>query len=181
MTLESIVPAAGILDFFRSGFEHTAWRLETRREYAADQASEEYKEFLQGIVPPLDDDGPWFATARAQTADGRRIERVRLVDEPATDNQRYLLATTPSNLAAGEDIRYLHRSEADAIGLGEDVGDFWLFDSRILARFNWTDPDRRMELTTDPEQVVQACQIRDVAWHYAVRYEDFIGRVPSPM
>ncbi|MEU5036538.1 DUF6879 family protein [Streptomyces rubiginosohelvolus] len=174
------VPAAGILDFFRNGFEHTAWRLETRREYAADQASEEYKEFLQGVTPPLDDHGPWFTNAREQTADGRRIERVRLVDEPATDNQRYLLATTPSNLAAGEDIRYLHRSKADAIGLAE-AGDFWLFDSRILARFNWTDADRRMELTTDPEHVVRACQIRDAAWHFAVPYTDFIRRVPSPM
>lgn len=178
--MESIVPASGILDFFRSGFEHTAWRLETRREYAADQASDEYKEFLKGVVPPHDDDGPWFTNARAQTADGRRIERVRLVDEPPTDNQRYLLATTPSNLAAGEDIRYLYRSEAGALGLAS-AGDFWLFDSRVLARFNWEDADRRMELTTDPEQVVRACQIRDAAWHYAVPYTEFISRVPSPM
>ncbi|MGW4250561.1 DUF6879 family protein [Streptomyces californicus] len=173
------VPATRILDFFRDGFEHTAWRLETRREYAADQSSEEYKAFLQGVAPPLDD-GPWFTNARAQTSEGRRIERVRLVDEPPTDNQRYLLTTTPSNLAAGEDIRYLHRSKADTIGLAE-AGDFWLFDSRILARFNWEDSDRRMELTTDPGQVLWACQVRDAAWHYALRYEDFIGRVPSPM
>ncbi|WP_248844599.1 DUF6879 family protein [Streptomyces anulatus] len=174
------VPSARILDFFRDGFEHTAWRLETRREYAADQDTEEYQQFLQGVAPPLEDGGPWFTNARAQTADGRRIERVRLVDEPATDNQRYLLATTPSNLAAGEDIRYLHRSTAAACGFA-DEGDFWLFDSRVLARFNWTDADRRMELTTDPEQVLRACQVRDAAWHYAVRYEDFTGRVPSPM
>ncbi|MFJ9887197.1 DUF6879 family protein [Streptomyces sp. NPDC091287] len=177
--MQSTVPAAQILDFFRDGFEHTAWRLETRQEYAADQGTEEYQQFLQGTMPPLDDGGPWFTNARAQTADGRRIERVRLVDEPPTDNQRYLLATTPSNLAAGEDIRYLHRSSAAALGITD--GDFWLFDSRVLARFNWEDADRRMELTTDPEHVVWACQIRDAAWHHAVRYEDFISRVPSPM
>lgn len=174
------VPAARILDFFRDGFEHTAWRLETRREYAADQGTEEYQQFLQGVAPPRDDGGPWFTNARAQTADGRRIERVRLVDEPPTDNQRYLLATTPSNLAAGEDIRYLHRSAAATLGFA-DEGDFWLFDSRVLARFNWDDADRRMELTTDPEQVLRACQVRDAAWHYAVPYGDFTGRVPSPM
>ncbi|MFD3640942.1 DUF6879 family protein [Streptomyces griseus] len=177
--VQDAVPATGILDYFRDGFEHTAWRLETRRQYAADQSSEEYQQFLHGVAPPLDDGGPWFTNARAQTADGRRIERVRLVDEPPTDNQRYLLATTPSNLAAGEDIRYLYRSEADALGIPD--GDFWLFDSRVLARFNWTDADRRMELTTDPEQVLRACQVRDAAWHYAVPYKDFVGRVPSPM
>ncbi|MGW1814053.1 DUF6879 family protein [Streptomyces sp. NPDC002125] len=178
--MPSIVPAAQILDFFRDGFEHTAWRLETRREYAADQRTEEYQQFLQGVAPRNDEDSPWYSNARAQTAQGKRIERVRLVDEPATDNQRYLLATTPGNLAAGEDIRYLHRSAATALGFTDD-GDFWLFDSRVLARFNWTDADRRMELTTDPEQVLRACQVRDAAWHHAVTYEKFTSRVPSPM
>ncbi|WP_432147976.1 DUF6879 family protein [Streptomyces sp. bgisy029] len=179
MTLQSTVPAAQILEFFRDGFEHTAWRLETRREYAADQASEEYKQFLQGVAPDNEEDSPWYANARAQTGQGKRIERVRLVDEPSTDNQRYLLATTPGNLAAGEDIRYMHRSAATALGLPDH--DFWLFDSRVLAYFNWQDSDRRMELTTDPEQVLRACQVRDAAWHHAVRYEEFTSRVPSPM
>lgn len=173
------VPARGILEFFRTGFEHTAWRLETREAYAADQETEEYQRFLEGIAPPPDDGGPWFVNAREQTAAGKRIERVRLVDEPATDNQRYLLATTPDNLAAGEDIRYMLRSRAAALGLPDF--DFWLFDSRVLARFNWEDPERRMELTTDPEQVVKACQARDAAWHYADRYDEFKAQVPSPV
>ncbi|MFD8407161.1 DUF6879 family protein [Streptomyces anulatus] len=178
--MQNVVPAARILEYFRDGFEHTAWRLETRREYAADQRTEEYQRFLQGIAPRNDEDSPWYSNARAQTAVGKRIERVRLVDEPATDNQRYLLATTPGNLAAGEDIRYLHRSAATALGFADD-GDFWLFDSRILARFNWDDAGRRMELTTDPEQVLRACQVRDAAWHHAIRYTEFTSRVPSPM
>jgi len=167
------VPAREILDFFRDGFEHTAWRLETRRAYAADEGTVEYRRFLEGIAPPSDTDGPWFVNARTQTRQGKRIERVRLVDEPATDGQRYLLATTPDNLAAGEDIRYMHRAKAQRLGLPDF--DFWLFDSRVLAVFNWDDASRRMELTTDPEQVVRACQARDAAWHYATPYEEFAG------
>jgi hypothetical protein len=173
VTLQDVVPAHQILDFFREGFEHTAWRLETRREYAADEATEEYQQFLKGIDPPRDEGGPWFVNARAQTAAGKRIERVRLVDEPPSDGQRYLLATTPDNLAAGEDIRYLRRTDAERIGLPDF--DFWLFDSRILARFNWTDASRRMELTTDPAAVVAACQARDAAWHHAIPYGQFTG------
>ncbi|MEW1792701.1 MULTISPECIES: DUF6879 family protein [Streptomyces] len=172
------VPAHQILDFFRDGFEHTAWRLETRRSYAADEATEEYQRFLTGINPPRDE-GPWFMNARQQTAAGKRIERVRLVDEPATDGQRYLLATTPDNLAAGEDIRYMSRSQAEALGL--PTFDFWLFDSRVLARFNWEDAERRMKLSTAPEDVVRACQARDAAWHHAARYEEFTARVRSPV
>ncbi|MFW3459719.1 DUF6879 family protein [Streptomyces microflavus] len=176
----STVPASQILAFFRDGFEHTAWRLETRQEYAADQRTEEYQQFLQGVAPDNDEDSPWYANTRAQTAQGKRIERVRIVDTPATDNQRYLLFTTPGNLAAGEDIRYLKRYAAATIGLGYE-GDFWLFDSRVLARFNWEDAERRLELTTDPELVVRACQIRDAAWHHGVPYEEFTRQVPSLM
>lgn len=175
--MQDHVPASAILDFFRHGFEHTAWRLETRRSYAADEGTEEYRQFLQGIAPPTDTDGPWFVNARTQTAAGKRIERVRLVDEPATDGQRYLLATTPDNLAAGEDIRYMLRSRADELEL--PAFDFWLFDSRILAVFNWEDAEKRMGLTTDPQAVALACQARDAAWHYAERYETFSARVRS--
>ncbi|MGW8988314.1 DUF6879 family protein [Streptomyces zhihengii] len=164
------VPASGILDFFRTGFEHTAWRLETRRSYAADEATGEYQDFLRGVTPPRDD-GPWFRLMRERTAAGARIERVRLVDDPPSDGQRYLLATTPDNLAAGEDIRFLTRARAAELALpGED---FWLFDSRVLGRFNWTNTSRRMELTTDPADVVAACRARDAAWHHALRYEEF--------
>lgn len=173
----AVVPAHQILDYFREGFEHTAWRLETRQGYAADQGADEYRQFLAGVDPPRDVDGPWFVNAREQTQQGKRIERVRLVDEPATDNQRYLLATTPDNLAAGEDIRYMHRSGAERLGLPDF--DFWLFDSRVLARFNWSDATRRMELTTDAEEVLAACQARDAAWHYATRYEEFVAQVRS--
>ncbi|MGH3310952.1 MAG: DUF6879 family protein [Streptomyces sp.] len=116
-------------------------------------------------------DGPWFVNAREQTSRGKRLERVRLVDDPLTDNQRYLLATTPDNLAAGEEIRYMHRRDAVALKLPDF--DFWLFDSGVLARFNWEDASRRLELTTDPEDVLPACQARDAAWHHATRYEDF--------
>ncbi|MFJ4961008.1 DUF6879 family protein [Streptomyces sp. NPDC088729] len=50
--MPSVVSAARILDFFRDGFEHTAWRLETRRGYAADQEAVEYRQFLQGVHAP---------------------------------------------------------------------------------------------------------------------------------
>ncbi|WP_371538164.1 DUF6879 family protein [Streptomyces sp. NBC_00466] len=71
--------------------------------FLAYAATEEYSQFRQGIAPPRDEGGPWFVNVREQTRRGKRIERVRLVDEPPTNGQRYLLATTPDNVAAGED------------------------------------------------------------------------------
>ncbi|MCX4550498.1 hypothetical protein OG204_14255 [Streptomyces sp. NBC_01387] len=64
--MQDAVPAQEILDFFRESFEHTAWRLETRRDYAADQATEEYRQFHRGVAPPHDATSPWFVNARAR-------------------------------------------------------------------------------------------------------------------
>ncbi|WP_328285894.1 DUF6879 family protein [Streptomyces sp. A1-5] len=43
---------------------------------------------------------------------GKCIERVRLIDQPTTEGQRFLLAGGLGNVAAGEDVRNLYRSEA---------------------------------------------------------------------
>ncbi|MEU9102121.1 DUF6879 family protein [Streptomyces sp. NPDC048361] len=53
---------------------------------------------------------------------GKRFERVRLVDDPPTDGQRYLLASGLGNVDAGEDIRNLVRADAERLGLPD--GDF---------------------------------------------------------
>ncbi|MFG3056169.1 DUF6879 family protein [Kitasatospora sp. NPDC048239] len=108
---------------------------------------------------------------------GKRFERVRLVDDPPTEGQRYLLACARTNVAAGEDIRCMWRSEAEAAGLA-GLSDFWLFDSRTVARFHF-EGDRTvgMELV-DPLEVLRACQARDAAWHHATLHADFLGPVP---
>ncbi|WP_338423530.1 DUF6879 family protein [Streptomyces gobiensis] len=67
-----------------------------------------------------------------RTGQGKRVEPVRLIDAPPSDFLRFELWGTPHNLSAGEDIRYLQRAEAKPLGLPEY--DYWLFDSRIVAR-----------------------------------------------
>lgn len=118
---------------------------------------------------------------REQTAQGKRFERVRLVDEPATQGQEFLLASGLGNVSAGEDIRNLSRARAEQLRLPEY--DFWLFDSKILARFAFDDEDTTLGVyvTEDPVEVLAACQARDTAWHHAVRTAEFIERVRSPM
>nr|WP_319119070.1 MULTISPECIES: DUF6879 family protein [unclassified Streptomyces] len=82
-------------------------------------------------------------------------------------------------MAAGEDIRNLWR--ADAVRLGLPDYDFWLFDSRILARFVIDDcvVTLGLQVLEDAENVVRACQIRDAAWHHAVPTGQFQAQVPS--
>lgn len=171
-------PFASISHLFRD-FKHTAWRLETRRGYASDRNSPKWGRFLAGEDISHDPDNDWRENVRAQTAQGKRFERVRLVDEPLTTGQQFLLASAPGNVAAGEDIRNLSRTQAGELRLPDH--DFWLFDSKVLARFAFDDDDTTLGvyITEDPADVLAACQARDAAWHHAVRTEEFARRVRS--
>ncbi|WP_317452049.1 MULTISPECIES: DUF6879 family protein [unclassified Streptomyces] len=160
-------------------FSHTVWRLESRRRYRSDEETETYQRFLRGEEPGWDPDHPWCVARREQSALGKRFGRVRIVDNPPTPGQRYLFDNARHIGEAGEDIRNLWRSEAEALRLPDD--DFWLFDSRVIARLRFDDDDvlTGVELITDPVEVARACQVRDAAWHHAVPHETFVERVPS--
>ncbi|MGK5546010.1 DUF6879 family protein [Streptomyces sp. URMC 127] len=160
-------------------FEHTAWRLETRRAYRSDEETETYQRFVQGRDAGYDLGDPWCTSRREQVALGKRFERVRILDNPPTPGQLYLLDGARRNAAVGEDIRNLWRSDADRLRLPAE--DFWLFDSRVAALLHFDGEDRLtgVELITDPVKVVRYCQVRDAAWHHAVPHEEFAGRVAS--
>ncbi|MBM7091045.1 hypothetical protein JTP67_21375 [Streptomyces sp. S12] len=171
-------PFATISHLFRE-FRHTAWRLETRRGYASDRNSPLWPKWLAGEDVASEPANAWRENVRAQVDQGKRFERVRLVDDPLTQGQRFLLARAPSNVDAGEDIRYLPRSAAGGLRLPDY--DFWLFDSRTLARFGFDADDTTLGVyvTEDPAEVLAACQARDAAWHHAVPAEAFAQRVAS--
>ncbi|QES45288.1 hypothetical protein DEJ49_33665 [Streptomyces venezuelae] len=159
-------------------FEHTAWRLETRRRYASDEGTDTYAQFLAGR--PVDWDGvdaAWCKERREQTALGKTFGRVRIIDEPPTPGQLYLLDNARRNSAVGEDIRSLWRRDADRLNLPAE--DFWIFDSRLVALLNFDDDDnlQDVELITEPVAVNRYAQARDAAMHYAVPYQEAAARV----
>ena len=160
-------------------FRHTAWRLETRGGYASDRASAKWQRWESGEDIRHDPDNEWRANVRAQVAAGKRFERVRILDEPPTAGQRFLLASGLGNVEAGEDIRNLSRTDADRLNLPRF--DFWLFDSRIIMKFRFDENDVTLgvELIEDPAEVVAACQARDAAWHHAIRTAEFQRQVRS--
>ena len=152
-------------------FEHTAFRLEPRARYNVEDEAEPYARFLAGEDPGLDWMTEWLELMRHQTGQGKRVERVRVVDDPPSDYLRFMMWLHPHNAAAGEDIRYLERTRAVEVGLPDY--DYWLFDSRLVAKFEFTPDDVPLGvyLIDDPAEVVQHTYWRDVAWHYATRQE----------
>lgn len=167
------------------GFEHTAWRLETRDAYLVDDEVAPLRAFLAGDDVDLAWFAGWLETIRSAVARGRRFERVRVVPEPLTDYLRFEAWLCQYNVAAGEDIRYMPLDQARALGLPDD--DFWLFDSRRLARLHFDDAGRPQgaEMIDDAGAVARAEQIRAVAWPRAIPFQQWyrpetIGRDERP-
>lgn len=108
---------------------------------------------------------------RAAAAGGRRFSRVRVVDLPMSEYNRFSFALSRHNVAAGEDIRYLDRKEA--AGLPDH--DYWLFDSSSLLVMRFDEADRFTggQVIDDPAVIVRHNYWRDAAWHKAVRRDDF--------
>lgn len=157
-------------DLFDS-FEHTAYRLEVRERYnsALDQLAVFVRdgrvgtEWLEG----------WLSEVRAAASQGRVFKRVRVVGVPLSDYSRFSLWLAKYNNEAGEDIRYLARQDAERLGL--PTFDYWMFDSRTVAKMHFDDEDTLLgfELVEDPSAVVDLNHARDVAWHHAVTRDDF--------
>ncbi|WP_405954106.1 DUF6879 family protein [Streptomyces phaeochromogenes] len=160
-------------------FEHTAWRLETRGRYQSDEEDPTYGEFVRTGHFELDTEDEWSQLMRRQTSAGKTAGRVRVVDTPPTVGQLFLLADAPRNAAAGEDMRYLWRHEANARNL--PAQDVWIFDSRLVALLRFDDADVLLgaEVITEPAEVNRYMQVRDAAMHGAVAYDRFAEQVAS--
>jgi hypothetical protein len=161
-------------------FEHSAWRLETRRRYASDELTGTYAQFTRGEPVSWEGaDAEWCAERREQVALGKRFERVRIVDDPPTAGQLYLLDNARRNSAVGETILNLWRQDADRLGLPTE--DFWIFDSRLVALLNFDAVDNlaNVELITEPAVVLRYAMVRDAALHHAVPYQEFTVRLTA--
>jgi hypothetical protein len=149
-------------------FRHEAFRLEAQPMYLVDYEQEPFEDFLRGKLRPateLDYYVPWLEQIREVTASGRRVARVRIVEDPIpTDYQRWEAWIGKYNIAAGEDIRYIARTRARAIGL-PDREDWWLFDSERLARMHFDIAGRPIggQITDEPSVVAQHRTWRDLA------------------
>lgn len=156
-----------------SEFKHTAFRLEVRDTYNATYENESLLRFLSGEPDDLPWMQSWLTMLRDATVQGRRFARVRIVSMPLTDYSRFGVWCAQFTNAAGEDIRYLRRDQAQIEKLPNH--DYWLFDSRTLVRMHFDDADTFLggAVVTDPTLIVQHNYWRDAAWHRATRRDDF--------
>jgi hypothetical protein len=115
----------------------------------------------------------WLSMVQVAAKEGRRFARVRVVNLPLSDYNRWSFVIAQHNIAAGEDIRYLNRNQAQKIALPHH--DYWLFDSRTLLQMHFDEDDRFVggEIIDDSARIVEHNYWRDAAWHHAVRRDEF--------
>lgn len=111
---------------------------------------------------------------RAATARGVKIRRVRVVSEPLSEYMRWEYALTHINIEAGEDIRWLPRTEA--AGLLVPGADCWVFDHRVI-RWNFQRGDgtnpRHYTFGSDPRVIRDITAAFEIAWERAVPHAEY--------
>jgi hypothetical protein len=151
-------------------FSRSAFRLEARREYTLTYERADYERFCAGQPTPPPELAwwrPWLDRVAQYIAEGKTIGRVRLIDTPPTDYQRWLLWSSPWHETVGEDMRYLRRNDAERIGL--PMQDWWLLDDAFVIVMDFTDDGQiaGKSLIVDPATVANYHRWRQLARHHA--------------
>lgn len=121
---------AGNFDALFDEFSTTVVRLETLPVFSVGGAEQDrINAWRAGQPRPLRTvrTTPWLARiARTTIVDGKDWRRVRILDDPPTEYQRYQLAGYIEGQAVGDQVRIAIRADVDDSG-----PDLWLFDEGL--------------------------------------------------
>src|SRR5690348_3442286 len=101
-----------------SSFTREALHLEMRDAYGTEVELPHLQRWLAG-----EDDNDttwlqsWFDTVRAGVQIGKVFRRARIVSEPISEYQRWVLKDTHLYVEAGEDIRWVPRDRVSTVAL----------------------------------------------------------------
>jgi hypothetical protein len=161
-------------DGMLAAFSRSAFKFEMQDSYAIGEERADFERFLAGSPRPPDQAGWWLQyldQAAEQARQGKTRTRVRVLAEPPTDYQRWLLWADPWYAAAGEHIAYMTRSTAARtmlpLWLRED---WWLLDDERVIHIWFTEDGavERRAVSDEPWIVARFCRWRDLAVRFAV-------------
>ena len=121
-----------------AAFQTEAFRFEAQPEYPLGPGQEDFNRFLAGTSAPPTEYAwlaSWFEELAQLKREGKSICRVRVLDDPMTDYQRWMLWGAPWMVRAGEYITCMRRSAARQAGLPDH--DWWLFDDSWVVEMHF--------------------------------------------
>lgn len=176
----------GDFDALFDSFRDTVFRMETLPAYHVGGAeADRIAAFQQGRPRPERSvrTSAWLARIAVTTVQAsKRWSRVRVVDEPLTEYQRYQLESYRESQAAGEQVSLVHRARIkDTI---RDLGpDFWLFDGDSsdarAAVMRYTDDGQFVgfDLTDDAQTIMGLSFLQRTVQRMAVPLNTFLAEV----
>lgn len=167
-------------------FERSAERLETLAAYSVGGSeAERLTAFRLGLPRPERSvrTSPWLARIAETIAAGKAWRRIRVMDWPLSEYQRYQLAGYQEAAAAGDVIRIADRAaHPELAALGRD---FWLFDAdgpRPFAAVMTYDHDGGYlgsEITAAAAEIDRCKAELGLARRYSVPLDTYLARLRS--
>jgi hypothetical protein len=160
-----------------ASFRRSAFRLECLPAYdvTEDAERESFRLWLAGERPQGQERG-WPELVATAVAAGKSMRRVRMVETPLTEYQRFQFGWGyPANVAAGEAIYILdHRPE------GLLMVDFWLFDDETVVVLEYDDAGHFLRPVV-AESLGPFRQARDKALKSCVPFREYERKLPAKL
>jgi len=140
------------------GIQKSFVHLETRDSYGTETELPHLARWRRGEP----DDHAWLETylemIRGHRTADRTCRRTRVVSEPLSEYQQWVLSFAALFADAGEDIRYVARPKLTGTWL-PGSGDFYVFDGDLVLFLHYagSGTSTAFEVTDEP-QTVRACQ-----------------------
>ncbi|WP_043668361.1 DUF6879 family protein [Streptomyces xylophagus] len=169
----SVPPFAELL----AGCERSAVHLEMRDVYAVTGEAERLAAWRDGHrLDPADRASwwrPWLSLVEETVARGVEVRRARVVSEPVSEYIRYEHSFTFTNVAAGEQVRWLPRRRASDLALPGN--DFWLLDGRLIRwnHFTGDGGSAGQELSDDPASAKLCAEAFEAVWGRATPHDRY--------
>ncbi|MEV7579821.1 DUF6879 family protein [Streptomyces erythrochromogenes] len=166
----SVPPFSELLANTRESAVH----LEMRDDYGTNPRLEAWQ---RGESVDWDDRESWWhpfhQTISDAVARGVVIRRARVISEPVSEYIRWEHYVTQANVIAGEDVRWLPRSQAT--GFLVPAHDFWLFDGNLIRFHHFAGDGSHVtdELSTDAGMLKLCVNAFEEIWQRAIPHREY--------
>ncbi|MDQ2884334.1 MAG: hypothetical protein M3Y48_25150 [Actinomycetota bacterium] len=156
-----------------TSFKRDALHLEMRDSYGTADEIPHLRKWEAGEPDDADWLQPWCDLVSARTRAGKVFRRARIVSEPISNYQKWVLKDTPLLVEAGEDIRWIPRIHVSTVALPGN--DFWLFDDEVVVFLIFAASGLVVDRhTTTDRGVIELCRTSfEEVWKLSIPHSEY--------
>ena len=158
------------------GAELSACHLEMRDQYAVVEEAADVEQWRAGtwtLEADAASKAGWLELMRRARDRGVALRRARIISQEPAEYIKFEHFGTPNNISAGEQVRWLWRTEAS--GLALPGNDYWVIDGRHVLFNHFTGSGGWLGNTeSDDAAVARLCEDAfEAVWSVAAPHEEF--------